>query len=612
MKLLLKSLIIALLLLPMLSLRAQSTPDASGSEVYSDAQKLLSYLRSGDNTEIINLLLKYGLDLNDVSDNAFLNAVIPGLAVGIVSPTPEDFSLERAKSSGGVLSGLSTTFTPAVLVDGLASITAARFREELTIAFLDEFIKAVDSLNTNHRLEGLMPSTVGTVLEVKSEVWKFKQYLTTLKESLLDDIANLPANISPYALSRLPDGTSFNQYMPFLVTDLIVQKGINNINPLETLGNWDKKAVRFGSGVNEISVFSAFIRNSYDEQGNLLDDTALSNLVTNPQLRNCFLGLLVAKESKVTGRLSDSQANLVYGLTRVELVNELDRVIALVKSFKATLDSELSSLEKVTTHVISVFRSFELELASLTGPIDVVAVIDLASKMKGHIEDKKIGLAVQDFVKLLNALNVNQAVTDKISEYGFFIANLAQAQTGDEVAALLEDVILPVGGYRLKRQQKFTFGLQAYPGIGGGLSTSSASNFSNGGQVGIISPIGFDFGWGSKAKKAKNGKNKAFSIFISVLDLGPLTGWHIANVDDESLTYTEDFEWKHVVSPGVFLIHHTKSVVSYGVYAQHSPFSLDITSENNVLIENANVTRFGLFVAVDIPLFEFWTQKRTK
>lgn len=588
-----------------------SEKNVYGVSVFKDALKLRDLINSRKIEEIKTLLSNYGFDEGgDGTSNRFLNGQLTNVLPNTFQTELDETEVAVDKAAGGTFSRFSSLVSPVAVADGLASFTATRFREELTIAFLEDFFAVMEELNYYHQLGVVMPATTATVLQVKDGVWEFKKYLTTIKESMLADISNLPVNILPYALSQLRPGSSFDEYLPFLTIDLVVQKVVNDVSLLETIGNWDRKTYLFGSGKNEVSIVSALLRNLNNTNGDLLLSSDLSRLNSDVNIRNCFLGLLMAKEGNITGRLTSEQKRILESLADSEVAERVAGLLKLIEEYNQIFRGNDTSVERVLTNTIAMLRAYGIELPSIIQNLEIESVINQVFKLEAHVRNEQIGLAVQDFVELLRTLNINNRVVDNIGHYGMFMANLAQAKTGEDMASLLEDVVLPVGSYRLKRQQQFTFGLQAYVGLGGGISSSGAANFSKGHQFGIISPIGFDFAWGLKKTNNNTRKNKAFSLFISVVDLGPITGWHIANVNDKELTYTEDFKWKHILSPGLFLIYHTGSVVSMGAYGQRSAFSVDITSENNVVVEDANLTRFGLFVAADIPLFQFWTKRK--
>jgi hypothetical protein len=101
---------------------------------------------------------------------------------------------------------------------------------------------------------------------------------------------------------------------------------------------------------------------------------------------------------------------------------------------------------------------------------------------------------------------------------------------------------------------------------------------------------------------------KSFSLFLSVLDLGALTTFRLQG--DKPLP---EFEVKNIVAPGVHAIFgiHAPFVVGFG--AQYGPQlrKIEITekigTEETVKEVSSSAWRFGAFVSVDIPIFNFYS-----
>ncbi|MBK8491350.1 MAG: hypothetical protein IPL49_10795 [Saprospirales bacterium] len=75
-----------------------------------------------------------------------------------------------------------------------------------------------------------------------------------------------------------------------------------------------------------------------------------------------------------------------------------------------------------------------------------------------------------------------------LKKYGFFIADLVDAETGDEVQSLLNGIADPPGSSRLKRQKSLPVGLNAYLGGSVGSETWEQSSSTVSDQFISIAP----------------------------------------------------------------------------------------------------------------------------
>jgi hypothetical protein len=83
--------------------------------------------------------------------------------------------------------------SPTMLVDALGSLIAQRFKEELTIKYLQKFR---EKLEKNRGLKELFPSVIDIL--INSDLFNFKQFLPILKEAFQNDLNNFDTNFIKY------------------------------------------------------------------------------------------------------------------------------------------------------------------------------------------------------------------------------------------------------------------------------------------------------------------------------------------------------------------------------------------------------------------------------
>ena len=192
----------------------------------------------------------------------------------------------------------------------------------------------------------------------------------------------------------------------------------------------------------------------------------------------------------------------------------------------------------------------------------------------------------------------------KISEYGLFMANMANAQSPQEVASILDNATLPVGSSSIKKNSISNVAIQSYLGPYVRFGEIDNTNAWTS-RFGVTAPIGIAFSKGFREKGS-------VSLFLSLLDLGAivdyqLTAETITTPDGTDTTMIhKDYrvELGQIFSPGTYLVYGLpwRLPLSFGIGGQYGPGLGKIEDDNDVVINNP-AWRWNAFLAVDIPLF---------
>jgi hypothetical protein len=172
-------------------------------------------------------------------------------------------------------------------------------------------------------------------------------------------------------------------------------------------------------------------------------------------------------------------------------------------------------------------------------------------------------------------------------------ADIAEAESSADVQSTLNRLAEPVGSWRRKFQDTFTFNLQGY--VGGKYARESVEGVAPTGTV--LAPVlavglevSFSLGFGR------------LGVFGQVMDVGNVASVHFSDEDEEGVTEvaaTPDITWAQLFAPG-----------GYVVFAPFkAPFVLGLGGDFvPVLRETAagsrSVWHLGGFVAVDVPILE--------
>ena len=200
--------------------------------------------------------------------------------------------------------------------------------------------------------------------------------------------------------------------------------------------------------------------------------------------------------------------------------------------------------------------------------------------------------------------------TGELMKYGSFMVTVVQSKTKDEMLQALETAALPVGSYRIKRNNWFSVSVNSYGGIYGG------RQFAANGDKTLIAPsapIGAYVGWGKEQALVNTQKNKESTgndgqsngIFVSLLDVGAVAAFRLDT--QNQTTQLPELTWKNVLAPGVYYVHGLKNVLSLGVGIQYGPELSQIKGAETPGF-NPQAFRIGVKLTADIPIFNLYTK----
>ncbi|CAL1516748.1 hypothetical protein [Chitinophaga sp. MM2321] len=200
----------------------------------------------------------------------------------------------------------------------------------------------------------------------------------------------------------------------------------------------------------------------------------------------------------------------------------------------------------------------------------------------------------------------------KTTRYGLFMANIVDAKKPEEVQAVLENVILPVGSSSIKKNTQFNISVQSYLGaymrVG---SESSTLNTSWTNKFGISAPVGIAVSHGFS-------KYGSVSLFLPLFDIGAIVDYQLkkdstvgVNGQDSSII-KKDYQIKlgQIISPGVYLVYGFLGNIplSIGIGGQYGPGLGKIDTKGTVI--NNPSWRWNMFLSVDIPFFNLFNSNK--
>lgn len=196
-----------------------------------------------------------------------------------------------------------------------------------------------------------------------------------------------------------------------------------------------------------------------------------------------------------------------------------------------------------------------------------------------------------------------------------FVNDMAKAENSDDVKSAIEAFALPAGSYSLKRQQKFTFSLNSYPGVLASIETTWTNNKPyNTFSPSFTAPVGLNFCWSAP-------RGMSHSIFVPVIDVGAFTRMYIGGKSLDSTSSTDsvyfttlpEFSFMNLFSPGAYYaLGFRKTPLSLYAGFQWGPYLREVTKEEGEIktVNNYNSMRFSIGLVLDIPLWNIHSRSR--
>ncbi|RFS16848.1 hypothetical protein [Emticicia sp. C21] len=581
------------------------------------------------------LISNYG---NDVLGNSWLASV----------------NIKKAADSKSTQPGAtSSSAIDAKALDALARLIATRFKQELTIAYLNKFKKFIEDKTAHYSVDALLPLTYEMLLQIDKDGVAFNSYLPTLRDAFHQDFQALPENSITFLTSlqqkgRLA-GVNDNLYVGSLASLHIFKEFYRKKKPVQVLGAFDKPDYLIKSPDNDVrrALFSLSIlsRSLQTNETEWVGKTDALAAIKDENVFKLFMGLMMEKEKQELVNIQYTGINLYTRLENLAgsadkiaetqkqigvLINNFSELITEIKSLKSETDKakmeSFSTVYSIVNHTINS-TAVALDILNIWGVAsagsnnfrkDILPIAKASANLVKAVYDKEYGTALSHGLFIYGKLDASTCAEadensacktrKKILDYGMFMYNVVTAENSADLEKVLDAVILPVGSYAVKRNSNFNVSLNAYGGAFLGWETISISENNKPirkqrGTIAPSAPIGIYFGWGGKVKQQLTGHS--FGIFVPVIDLGSPFAFRLKDSETETLP---EFNLNNVIAPGIFFSWGIKkSPLSVAFGAQKSP-ELRGFKDEKADLGYLNAWRFGFKIAVDIPLFNIITR----
>ncbi len=413
-------------------------------------------------------------------------------------------------------------------------------------------------------------------------------------------------NSLPYTISSLRPDEATNK-ADFILNILV---GISESMLKKNSTNWmdfsSKNAILSNSYELYLSLLynNTKLKKSFDEIGFSMQNKDKFVFELSNSIQKLYsISNKITQISKPTNNNSNAFADFDYPTPEKENSNVYKKVVQLDMSVSIANDF---------LSIINSFSNFIKDNGTNKKIEDGIFISEQLLDFYSSIRKNQYSDAVLASLSILNKFVDESQIPSSLVQYLTLAADISQAQNVEEAKNIIDNAILPVGSYKIKRSVKFSSSINSYIGLNGGREFLDYKNLKNNSAhyLGPFLPIGVDLSWSCGTE---NKMGWSHSAFISIIDLGVVAGYRFDNDTTLNVEKVPDLKFKHIISPGIFYICGIKnSPISFGTGAQFTPLLRSISDESNVELNIASSIRWTMFVAVDIPLMNIAVKGRKK
>ncbi|MEO0583016.1 MAG: hypothetical protein AAF135_12410 [Bacteroidota bacterium] len=263
--------------------------------------------------------------------------------------------------------------------------------------------------------------------------------------------------------------------------------------------------------------------------------------------------------------------------------------------------------QRAIAEKIGIFLAFNRELNSLV----------LAARNREFEEALLKAVSILDNIYDYAEATTYEPVVREFVQIGTFMTTVAQADSSEEILAIIEEAALPVGSYSIKRSNRLTVSINSFVGAAGGYemyqksavtdNPADSTNVSQG-FFAFTAPIGVAISLGPSRDKLNYkeslGKNilagSSHTLFFSLIDIGALTAVSLNN--DTLLSTLPALSWQNVFAPGVHYYWGIPTTpLALGVGTQFGPALRGVQGNDTDIRTSSFRVQLGL--TVDIPFY---------
>ncbi len=615
-----------LLLLPVLLLTVAASQAQSNSRVIipsltpvKDAILLDSLYRRGRIDQVEALLSAYDVDDSDYKENVYLQPYSEKL-VGRVRTFDSGVGVE-VQSSRQRAPGIGM-LNPTIAIDALARFAVDRFKEELTVAYLTDFRRALDRYP---QVSAMLPGTFMTLQQ--EDFFNYPVLMPALRENAARDLQEFPQNIRLLFRAEKSRIDSINPIAyPLLMTasDLVNclrlgQPAAEIIEQVTTSDYISTNNQEFAYILRALGVFSDHLHTWVGKPTSTgwADIADMRYLLTHPDAFQFWMALLIKTKSDELRSIPMGAGGNLYAFLNQSSEPRANGVRAMMYQFSQVTNTanRANALRGDSTQT-TAFGTAMTDLIASAGETfapqsrelrNYAQVLRAAGALEQALRTRQYGLALGKTMQLfqfgfVRVTGERPEWLKTMNQYGHFLVSCLSATNSRALQAALENASMPVQSYRVKRKEgAFNISLNMYPGVSLGaefgrqpsVDGNGASEQRGGLLIAPTVPVGVAVNWGLK-------KGHSCSIFAPLIDIGAVAAFRFQN----EYALLPELNWNNVLAPGLYVQWGLRnSPIALGFGGQLGPALRKVTVGGKEV--GARAARVAINLVVDIPMFTF-------
>jgi hypothetical protein len=584
--------------------------DSNTINIYYDAL----VLDLGNSAQKGIIIKKYDLH-KKTETHEFLSSVKADIAL-VISSDPN----ESAKFNVSNSSGLNVT----KIADGFAKFIASQFKKELTISFFNKITEKINNPSTRD-FQVLFKNTKAELNLIGDRFTHYQAYISSLRQTMEYDCHQIPDRLKiiledpnsqiSNALSTKPDF----QYVLDNVLNFGLQlrdsvhigKALSSLSFDKTVG-LGKVDQNIKGSFQTVQLLSESLKNlnSGPQDSYWISQLQMKSLVEDTSLFHLYLGL-VAEVSKTDS--INLESGSLYSLLNNRKTKEaellVESIISTIQSVESIIASSKNGIANNKKDIIAL-QYFDAATNLINGskhlaplmPADDVKKLNRFNLLASNINDmtrsfvtQKYSMGLLHLSRIIGTVDSTNHTLKKINylitNEGLFIAQMAEAESSNDIAAILQNFAAPIGTWRDKRTAEWNIALDSYIGPAVYKIQDEKARIAFSTPVGASVTIPFNY----------------VTFFISIADLGPLTSFRLVNDTSE----IANLYLKEILSPGIFASINFGDNYPVTLNAGYQQFPL--LSKIGEVEKTVSVRRKGGFsgsIVVNIPLFTLYNESK--
>lgn len=308
-----------------------------------------------------------------------------------------------------------------------------------------------------------------------------------------------------------------------------------------------------------------------------------------------------------------------YSLAVYNAVDILERILEMTGKTNVSLD--LLGLQNISARsdlsadyraaVSSLATELQKEKKALMLPEPTLNVLKTAAPASDKIVIEAALNTLQRKISLDKFREMGR-ITARVAKYGLFMANVVEAKSAQDMKAVIENAILPVGSSSIKKNAWFNVSIQSYLGAFYQPVPRNDLGYAWNDKFGVTAPIGISFNYGMR-------RAGSIGLFAPLFDIGAIVDYRLkanTQIDDQgqsNVVIEKDYKVKlgQIFSPGAYLVYGFPCNIplALGAGGQYGPGLGKIDAGQTVLGNPS--WRWNIFLTVDIPFFTVYNRPKS-